>query len=127
MVTGEYPVPGTGTKAAGVDVGAIVQSRDAQYGGFANVARVTQTIKHIIREEAEGSRFRAMTADQQEALDMIAHKMARIICGDANCIDSWADIAGYAKLVADRLQSSDKPACGSARPMTRPHDIGTDH
>ena len=41
--------------------------------------------------------------DQLEALDMIAHKIARIINGDPDYADSWHDIAGYAKLVADRL------------------------
>lgn len=34
---------------------------------------------------------------------MIAHKLGRIINGDPNYSDSWHDIAGYAKLVADRL------------------------
>jgi len=44
-----------------------------------------------------------LDADQQEALEMIAHKIARILNGDPNYVDSWVDIAGYAKLVADRL------------------------
>jgi len=34
---------------------------------------------------------------------MIAHKIGRILNGDPNYADSWIDIAGYAKLVADRL------------------------
>jgi hypothetical protein len=38
---------------------------------------------------------------------MIAHKIGRIINGDPDYIDSWDDIAGYAKLVADRLRSDD--------------------
>jgi hypothetical protein len=37
---------------------------------------------------------------------MIAHKIARIINGDETYSDSWADIAGYAKLVADRLEGT---------------------
>jgi hypothetical protein len=41
--------------------------------------------------------------DQREALEMIAHKIARIVNGDPNYADSWLDIAGYAQLVADRL------------------------
>lgn len=40
---------------------------------------------------------------QVEALEMIAHKIGRILNGDPNYDDSWVDIAGYAKLVADRL------------------------
>ena len=44
-----------------------------------------------------------MDDDQVEALEMIAHKIGRIINGDHSYSDSWHDIAGYAKLVADRL------------------------
>jgi len=35
---------------------------------------------------------------------MIFSKIARILNGDPNHLDSWTDIAGYATLVADRLQ-----------------------
>lgn len=42
-------------------------------------------------------------SDMREALDMICHKMARILNGDPNYRDSWVDIAGYAMLVANRL------------------------
>lgn len=38
-----------------------------------------------------------------EALDIITQKIGRIINGDANYADSWQDIAGYAQLVANRL------------------------
>lgn len=36
---------------------------------------------------------------------MIQHKIARILNGDPDYVDNWVDIAGYAKLVADRLQA----------------------
>ncbi len=36
---------------------------------------------------------------------MIFHKIARIINGDPNYADSWVDIAGYATLVANRLEN----------------------
>ena len=42
--------------------------------------------------------------DQAEALEMIVHKIARIINGDADYSDSWRDIAGYAMLISDRLE-----------------------
>ena len=47
---------------------------------------------------------KALDADQWEALDMILHKIARIANGDPNYADSWIDIAGYAKLISDRLE-----------------------
>ena len=49
-----------------------------------------------------------LAADQIEALDMIFHKIGRIINGDPDYVDSWVDIAGYAKLVADRLQGVER-------------------
>ena len=39
----------------------------------------------------------------KEAIDMIFNKIARILNGNPNHADSWVDIAGYAKLVSDRL------------------------
>ena len=39
---------------------------------------------------------------QRESLDMIAHKIGRILAGDPDFRDHWDDIAGYAKLVADK-------------------------
>lgn len=41
--------------------------------------------------------------DMKEALDMICLKMSRILSGKANTKDHWTDIAGYATLIADRL------------------------
>jgi hypothetical protein len=46
-----------------------------------------------------------LAPDQREALAMIANKLGRILNGDPNYADSWMDIAGYAKLVADRLEA----------------------
>lgn len=48
----------------------------------------------------------SLSSDQQEALEMIAHKIARILNGNPNKIDSWEDIAGYAILVAERLKTN---------------------
>ena len=51
-----------------------------------------------------------MDDDQREALEMIAHKIARILNGDPNYADNWIDIAGYATLVANRLEKEDNAA-----------------
>ena len=61
----------------------------------------------LVRFELE-QRSRLLKADQQEALDMIAHKIGRIINGDPDYADSWDDIAGYAKLVGDRLRGVER-------------------
>jgi hypothetical protein len=88
---------------------AVLVERGARYGRFDGHATVTQCLKTII---ASGLRTRdkILAPDQQEALDMICHKIGRIINGDANYDDSWVDIAGYARLVADRLQGKGEHA-----------------
>lgn len=89
-----------------MDINKILEERGKRYGVFADHAMVTQKLKDIINQY---SRWHlGYTADQQEALDMIAHKIGRIICGDPNYSDSWRDIAGYATLVADRLDREQK-------------------
>lgn len=45
-----------------------------------------------------------MDPDMREALEMIAHKIGRILAGDPAYDDSWVDIAGYATRVAERLK-----------------------
>lgn len=40
-----------------------------------------------------------------EALDMICHKIARILAGDPNEPDHWHDIAGYATLVEKEIKN----------------------
>jgi hypothetical protein len=64
------------------------------------VAQVAQEMKNAIRMCNNSE----LEDDQIEALDMIASKIARIVNGNPDHVDSWVDIAGYAQLVADRLQ-----------------------
>lgn len=77
--------------------------RGNKYGPFIGHAGVSQQLKSIIKLHLD-NRGKILDDDQQEALDMICHKIARIINGDPDYADSWVDIAGYAKLVSDRLQ-----------------------
>ena len=86
---------------AGIDV--ILDERGNNYGTFLDNARVTQRLKAVAHQFA-GQNNKTFDADQAEALDMIFTKVGRILNGDPNHIDSWIDIAGYATLVADRLQ-----------------------
>jgi len=88
-------------------VDKILEQRSSRYGLFMGHAHVTSDLKRVINRHLV-SREKTLAHDQQEALDMICHKIGRIINGDENYDDSWVDIAGYAKLVADRLQGNVK-------------------
>lgn len=78
--------------------------RGTKYGKFIDQAAVTYKLKNVLREHSS-NHSKSYSYDQAEALDMICHKLGRIVNGDADYADSWVDIAGYAKLVADRLQT----------------------
>jgi hypothetical protein len=77
--------------------------RGHRYGPFIDHAKVTQEIKYAMKTHVN-NRGIHLAPDQIEALEMIAHKIGRIVNGDPDYVDSWVDIAGYAQLVADRLQ-----------------------
>jgi hypothetical protein len=98
---GEYIVV-EGAKSA-QEIDAILNARASSYGSFATQAKIAQRLKHVAHTAA-GEQGKTFAHDQAEALDMIFGKVARIVNGDPNHIDSWIDIAGYATLVADRLQ-----------------------
>lgn len=96
------PKPEPEVKAA-KEVGTLLDERGARYGSFIDQARISQRLKNVAHQFAaeQGKHF---DVDQAEALDMIFAKIGRILNGDPNYADSWIDIAGYAKLVADRLE-----------------------
>ena len=80
-----------------------LDDRGARYGLFTGHAVVTMSLKRVIHA-ALHEKSKDLDDDMQEALHMICHKIGRIVNGDQHYADSWIDIAGYAKLVADRLE-----------------------
>lgn len=81
-------------------IDATLGERGTRYGEFTDNAATSQAIKAALHQSIH---WYDMAADQREALEMIGHKMARIVNGDANYVDSWHDIIGYARLVEERL------------------------
>jgi hypothetical protein len=88
---------------ADTNVDAILNERAATYGSFMDVAKVAQQLKHVAASHTIAVGVE-LSHDKIEALEMIFSKIARIVNGNSDHIDSWIDIAGYAKLVADRLE-----------------------
>lgn len=83
------------------EISETLAERGKRYGEFPSHARMSQHLKQWMRE---APMWNGMSFDQKEALEMIAHKIARILNGDPDYDDSWRDIAGYAQLVANRLK-----------------------
>ena len=71
----------------------LISERGKTHGDWHHQAVCSRQLKGIIyRYGAE------LHATQFEALDMIAVKMSRILCGNPKEPDHWDDIAGYALL-----------------------------
>jgi hypothetical protein len=86
---------------------ATLAERGKRYGDFVGHALITQGIKRQM-QMTEG--WKNLDDYHREALEMIAHKIGRILNGDPTYFDSWHDIAGYAKLVEDRCPKPSEAA-----------------
>ena len=86
-------------------VDAILDARAENYGKFIDGAEIMQMLKRMVHGYIE-NRGTQLAFDQRESIDMIIHKLGRIINGNPDHVDSWRDIAGYATLVADRLEGN---------------------
>jgi hypothetical protein len=82
----------------------ILEERGSNYGSFEEHAAIVQQLKHTCYHTPSWPR---LEDDQKEALEMILHKIGRILNGNPNYIDSWTDIIGYTKLVETRLKAAE--------------------
>jgi hypothetical protein len=85
------------------DIDKTLAERGSRYGDFTDHAVITQALKDVMRSTPN---WGFLSDDKKEALEMVAHKIGRILNGDPNFHDSWHDIIGYTKLVADRLEKA---------------------
>lgn len=84
-----------------LNIGDILSARGARYnlnGTYRDHGVLTQKLKEAVRDHAGWS---SLDPGHQEAIDMILHKIARVINGDPYYDDNWKDIQGYAKLAED--------------------------
>lgn len=93
--------------AVGTSVDETLDTRAQSYGKFKDGAALMQAIKRSMAEHA-ARHNKAFADDQWEALEMIVHKIGRIVNGNPDVVDHWVDIAGYATLVADRLEGRER-------------------
>ena len=86
-------------------VDTVLSDRAKDYGKFIEGAEIMQMLKRLVHNYIE-DRQTPLAFDQREAIDMIIHKLGRIINGNPDKVDHWTDIAGYATLVAERLEGN---------------------
>ena len=85
------------------EVNTVLDERESQYGSFMQSSDTAIKIKGAMHNAIARNDLH-LYPDQLMSLDMIAVKISRIVNGNPAHRDSWLDIAGYAMLVADRLQ-----------------------
>jgi hypothetical protein len=102
-----------------VIIGKVLQERSERYGSFIDRASITQSIKHAMASPG----WHRLAADQKEALETIATKIARILNGDPDYIDNWVDIAGYATLVVERLEAAGSECSDSSKEDHDPNHV----
>jgi hypothetical protein len=64
-------------------------------------AEIVQGLKNVMHISPS---WHKLAPDQKEALEMVQHKIGRILNGDPNFLDSWVDQIGYLQLVVDRME-----------------------
>jgi len=85
----------------GDPVVALLSDRATPHGNWEDNARIFRRFKEIIDVECRARVERGQEAlkdTQREALEMIATKMSRVLCGTPSHADHWDDIEGYARL-----------------------------
>jgi len=83
------------------DIQSTLTEREKTHGDFAENALVMQKLKRVCHAAPNWSSN--LTDVQMEAIDMICHKLGRILSGDPNHPDHWLDVQGYARCAWERL------------------------
>ena len=79
--------------------------RGKRYGNYLQQTEISGDLREIM---ANTEAWLDLEVDMDDALTMIAVKISRILNGDPGYPDNWRDIAGYATLVADRLEGIER-------------------
>ena len=87
------------------EIEKVISDRGVNYGRFEDGAEIMQQLK-LIAHTSQG--WKKMKPIQREGMDMILHKIGRILNGDPSYADNWIDIEGYSKLVSDWLKGDGK-------------------
>jgi hypothetical protein len=85
----------------------MLADRGSRYGNYLEQTTISGELRRCmdfwVKEKST-----KLAHDQADSLVMIAVKISRIINGDPDYADNWRDIAGYATLVAERLEGKSR-------------------
>ena len=83
-----------------MSVDEVLAERKNTHGPFSTNAKVVQNLK---RDMQASPNWPSLPDNMREALEMVQHKIGRILCGNPMEKDHWTDIIGYTRLVEKEL------------------------
>jgi hypothetical protein len=88
-------------------VDETLAERGSRYGSFESHAMLSQSLSQtlLLHYYKTHGKDKPLPPYIVEALNMICHKLARVVNGDPFYDDNFRDIAGYSQLVVDILQT----------------------
>jgi len=82
-----------------IDTNGLLRERGKTHGRYSDVSGISQAIKMVMRTS---SNWCLLSNEMRESLEMIAVKMARVVCGGPEKDMHMEDIIGYAELTMRR-------------------------
>jgi hypothetical protein len=92
-----------------------LKERGFIYGAFADNAETSQILKQTMRN---AKNWNELSFAQQEALEMVQHKISRLLNGNPEYQDNVVDILGYTELMFKDMKEK---ANGKKNKMGKPN------
>ena len=86
------------------NVNEMLAGRQARYGTFEGHAKIAQGLKAVKHDAPNWSK---LTDVQKEGLEMVQHKIARMLNGDPKYLDNIVDVVGYSTLIKNVMEQDD--------------------
>ena len=80
----------------------ILDERQSEYGEFEDNANIAFALQKTL---VHTNNYPSLPPYQSRAIDMMMFKLARLLTGNNNHLDTWRDLAGYATIVANIIES----------------------
>lgn len=85
-----------------MNVDETLAQRQSTHGDYSTTAMISQLLSSYMRAAPNWDK---LSFAQKEGLEMIQHKIARMLCGDHTFKDHIVDIIGYATLVEKSIDN----------------------
>lgn len=82
-------------------INEILAERGKNYGKFPEHAKISQALKTVLHS---APKWNELNATKKEALEMVMHKVARVLNGDSDYLDNYNDMIGYTQLMINEIE-----------------------